>query len=176
MVRRIDFQRGTIWIARVRITSPSNEDEASCLLQREVDCIQLVKERIRVPVPTIFGYIASARNKIGAPFMLMECLPGNVGLDLSGVVIPAQYKAFFHKEMARFQVSCSGMLGGRPALMIQKTEISSITFPKFGAIIKLQDGATTSAFSLDSVGLSVRQQSTFMHGPIQRNLPRQWTG
>ncbi|CAD6565669.1 MAG: hypothetical protein ASARMPREDX12_006713 [Alectoria sarmentosa] len=123
MVRRVIFQSGTRWIARVRITTTMNEDEGSRLLQREVDCIQLVQERTSVPVPTIFGYIASARNVIGAPFMLMECLSGNVGVDLSGVEIPAQHKASFHREMARFQ-----------------TEISSITFPKIGAIVKLQDG------------------------------------
>lgn len=118
MVRRICFERGTKWIARVRITTTLNENEGSHLLQREVDCIQLVRERTSVPVPTIFGYNASAKNKIGAPFMLMECFSGNVGVDLSGVAIPAQCKAFFHQEMARFQVNCSGTSGGRTALMI----------------------------------------------------------
>lgn len=104
MVRRVHFQDGTRWVARVRITTPMNEGEGSRLLQREVDCIQLVKERTSVPVPTVFGYVASAENDIGAPFMLMECLPGNVGVDLSGVEIPARYKASFHEEMARLQV------------------------------------------------------------------------
>lgn len=103
MVRRVNFQDGTRWIARVRMTISINEDEGAELLQREIDCMQLVKERTSVPVPKVFGYIASA-NDIGAPFMLMECLPGNVGTDLSGVEIPAQYKASFRREMARFQV------------------------------------------------------------------------
>lgn len=118
MVRRVIFQGGTRWIARVRITTPMNEDEGSRLLQREVDCIQLVKERTSVPIPTIFGYIASASNVIGAPFMLMECLSGNVGVDLSGVEIPAQYKASFHGEMARFQVRKFGILAARMTLTV----------------------------------------------------------
>ena len=118
VVRRICFERGTKWIARVRITTTLNGNEGSRLLQREVDCIQLVRERTSVPVPTIFGYNASAKNKIGAPFMLMECFSGNVGVDLSGVAIPAQCKAYFHQEMARFQVNCSGTSGRRTALMI----------------------------------------------------------
>lgn len=113
MVRRIDFQGGTRWIARIRITTPENQDQESGLLQGEVDCIQLVKQRTSVPVPTIFGYIASAKNDIGAPFMLMECLPGNVGVDLSGVEIPAQYKASFHRKMARFQVYHCDILAAR---------------------------------------------------------------
>lgn len=109
MVRRINFQGGTRWIARLRITTPITEEEGSRLLQREIDCMHLVKERTSVPVPTVFGYIASVKNDIGAPFMLMECLSGNVGLDLSGVEIPAQHKASFHREMARFQVRKIGI-------------------------------------------------------------------
>ena len=118
MVRRICFQRGIQGITRVRNTTPLNEEEGGCLLQREVDCIQLVRERTSVRVPTIFGYIASAKNKIGAPFILMEFFSGNVGLDLSGITILAQYKTFFHREMARFQVNYSNIPGERIALMI----------------------------------------------------------
>ena len=118
MVRRVQFQDGTRWIARVRISTPVNEDEASRLLQREIDCIQLVKERTSVPVPTVFGYVASAKNDVGAPFMLMECLSGNVGVDLSGVEIPARYKASFHEEMARLQVRRFGILAACTALTV----------------------------------------------------------
>lgn len=118
MVRRVNFQGGTRWIARVRITTPVNEDEGSRLLQREVDCIQLVKERTSVPTPTVFGYIAGAKNEIGAPFMLMECLPGNNGIDLSGVEIPAEYKASFHGEMARLHVREAGILAACTALTL----------------------------------------------------------
>lgn len=119
MVRLINFQGGAQWIARVRMSTPMDEDEGGRLLQREVDCIHLVKERTSVPVPTVFGYIASAKNNIGAPFMLMECLSGNVGVDLSGVEIPAQYKASFHGEMARFQVRKLSILAARTALTVK---------------------------------------------------------
>ena len=118
IVRQIDFRRGTRWIARLRMTTPMNEDEGSRLLQREVDCISLVKERTSVPIPTIFGYIASAKNDIGAPFMLMECLSGNTGVDLSGVEIPAQYKSSFHGEMAKLQVGMVEIIATRPALTV----------------------------------------------------------
>ena len=116
MVRRINFRDGTRWIGRVRITTPINGDEGRRLLQREVDCMELVKERTSVPVPTVFGYVVSAKNDFGAPFMLMECLSGNVGIDLHGVEIPAQYKASFHREMARFQVRLVCILAKRTAL------------------------------------------------------------
>ncbi len=118
MLRRVNFQGGTRWIARVRITTPMNEDEGVHLLQREVGCIQVVREGINVPLPTIFGYIASVKSDIGAPFMLMECFSGDIGVDLSGVEILAQYKASFHREMARFQVSEFGILAAHTALTV----------------------------------------------------------
>lgn len=107
MVRIVKFQDGSRWIARLRMTTGMSEDGQSELVQREVDCLQLVKERSTVPVPTVFGYMASVRNEIGAPFMLMECLPGNTGADLNGDInhgIPSQHKSSFYAAMARFHV------------------------------------------------------------------------
>ena len=107
LIRIINFQDDSRWIARLRMTTSMSEDEQSGLIQREVDCLQLVKERNVVPVPTVFGYKASARNEIGAPFMLMECLSGNIIPDLSGDTahgVPSQHKSSFYAEMARLQV------------------------------------------------------------------------
>ena len=118
IVRQIDFRRGTRWIARLRMTTPTNEDEGSRLLQREVDCISLVKERSSVPIPAVYGYIASAKNDIGAPFMLMECFSGNTGVDLGGVEIPAQYKSAFHGEMAKLQVGIFDIFVAHPTLTV----------------------------------------------------------
>ena len=36
--------------------------------------------------------------------MLMECLPGNVAMDLNFAFVPTQYKSSCYSEMARFQV------------------------------------------------------------------------
>ena len=110
LIRIVQFQDGSRWIARLRMdTSPSEEDQ-SRLVQSEVDCLHLVKERTTVPVPTVFGYITSPQNEIGAPFMLMECLFGNTGVDLNrneAHGIPFQHKPSFYEEMARLQVSPS---------------------------------------------------------------------
>ena len=46
------------------------EADSQCrYFQREVDYIQLVRERAHTPVPALFGYVASADNHIGAPIM-----------------------------------------------------------------------------------------------------------
>ena len=110
LIRIIQFYDGSRWIARLRMDTGQSEEEQSRLVQREVDCLQLVKERTTVPVPMICGYITSTQNEIGAPFMLMECLPGNTGVDLNGNEahgVPFKHKPSFYKEMARLQVSPS---------------------------------------------------------------------
>lgn len=109
MIRILDFADGSRWIARLRMLSTKTgvEADAECrYFQREVDCIQLVKERIRIPVPALFGYIASANNHIGAPIMFQECLPGNCAMDLNVLKeIPTQHKSTFFAAMSELQVS-----------------------------------------------------------------------
>lgn len=79
LIRIINFASGTRWVAKFRIPTSNGEenDTSEVIVQREVDCMQLVKERTRVPVPKVFGYIADPKNEIGGSFMLMECSSGN---------------------------------------------------------------------------------------------------
>lgn len=110
LVRLIKFENGTRWIARFRIPSSHRDenDAADRVLQQEVDCLQLVKERTNVPVPTVFGYIASPDNDIGGSFLLMECLSGNAAIDLERrVSMSLQQRESFYGEIARIQVSSS---------------------------------------------------------------------
>ena len=111
LIRMLQFHDGSRWIARLRMTTSQSEEEGqSRLVQREVDCLQLVKERTTVPVPMVFGYMTSTQNEIGAPFMLMECLYGNTGVDLNrneAHGVPSKHKLSFYDEMARLQVGPS---------------------------------------------------------------------
>ena len=120
IVRILNFANGERWIARLRM--PPIDDEANILLQREVDCMMLVRERSGVPVPDIYGHQATA-DLLGAPFMLLECLQGNAAIDLNNRLIPSEHKTSFYTALAKYQ-----------------TEISSITFPKIGSIARLPDG------------------------------------
>lgn len=126
LVRIIKFDNNTRWIARLRITtSDAIANGAFALtLQEEVDCMQLVKERTSIPVPTVFGYIANPQNDIGASFMLIECLIGNTAISLEcEEPMTSQQRTAFYAEMARIQ-----------------TEMSSLTFPKIGTVIRLHSG------------------------------------
>lgn len=107
LVRIINFKNGTQWIARLRIIFGEKASEASAhILQEEVDCMKLVKERTSIPVPTVFGYIADPQNEVGASFMLIECLLGNSAARLQEVVpMSSQQRTTFYADMARIQVS-----------------------------------------------------------------------
>ncbi|CAF9925755.1 hypothetical protein IMSHALPRED_006780 [Imshaugia aleurites] len=105
LVRILEFADGARWMARL-----------------EVDCMKLVRELTSVPVPEIYGHNASA-DLIGAPFILMEALYGNVAVDMDGSLIPNEQKFLFYSSLARYQA-----------------EISSITFPKIGSIIQGPNG------------------------------------
>lgn len=110
LVRIINFANGTRWIARFRIpSSHANENESSDrVLQQEAHCMQLVKERTSVPVPTVFGYVAGPKNDIGGSFILMECLSGNVVTNLRDrAPMSPEHRKSFYAEIARFQVSWS---------------------------------------------------------------------
>ena len=110
LVRIINFASGTRWVAKIRIpTSNESRNNASeIILQDEVDIMQLVRERTRVPVPKVFGYIADPNNEIGGSFMLIECLPGNAAIDLHNrtPMTPEQKKSFYD-ELAGIQVCSS---------------------------------------------------------------------
>ena len=107
LVRIINFASGTRWVAKVRIPSGKGEeyDASEFILQEEVNLMQLVKERTRVPVPKVFGYIADPDNEIGGSFMLIECLSGNAAIDLHNrtPMSPEQKKSFYD-ELAGIQV------------------------------------------------------------------------
>ena len=109
MIRILNFGDGSRWVARLRMLSTKIgvEADSQCrYFQREVDCIQLVRERARIPVPALFGYIASADNHIGAPVMFQECLPGNCGMDMNDrMEVPTQHKPTFFAAMSELQVS-----------------------------------------------------------------------
>ena len=120
VVRILNFTNGARWMARIRL--PPTNQEANRLVQGEVDCMKLVRELTSVPVPEIYGYSADT-DLIGAPFILMESLQGNAAVDLNNRLIHPEHKSSFYRSLAEYQV-----------------EISSITFPKIGSLIRKPDG------------------------------------
>jgi hypothetical protein len=106
MVRILKFTDQEQWIARLRMPSldwtasqPTSSD-----MESECHTISLVESVTQVPVAHVHAFEPSILNPAKAPFMLMECLRGNVGMDL-GIEVPPQHKEAFFNDLAKIHVS-----------------------------------------------------------------------
>ena len=108
MVRIIEFTDGTRWVARLRMPplskSGSCEDALKAIRHCEFNAISLVRQKTSIPIPEIHAFEPQSDCNVNAPFMLMGCLEGNVGMDL-GMMIPPKYKQAFLRSLAKIHVS-----------------------------------------------------------------------
>ncbi|UPK93058.1 hypothetical protein LCI18_003993 [Fusarium solani-melongenae] len=112
MVRIIDFIDGVRWVARLRLPSL----------------------RTNLPIPEIHAYEARSDCSVKAPFMLMDCLEGNVGMDL-GMEIPPGYKQVFLSGLAKIHV-----------------QLSTVQLPQIGTIVSLNADGTCQQGPIPGLG------------------------
>ena len=108
VVRELVFDDDVHWIARVNLPemNPNTDENVSnpisfswtpasaAAMQSEIDTMSFVREYTDIPVPHVFFYDISAINPVGAPYMFMECIKGDSGMDMPAQYeIPAQYQA-----------------------------------------------------------------------------------
>jgi aminoglycoside phosphotransferase (APT) family kinase protein len=107
MVRIIKFADKIRWVARLRMPSlakSGSDDEAlTTITNCEINAISIVRRKTAIPVPQIHAFEVESGQSIKAPFMLMDCLEGNVGMDL-GMNIPPEYKHAFLSSLAKIHV------------------------------------------------------------------------
>lgn len=107
LVRVIEFADDTRWVARLRmppLTRNDNEAANACkIMKSEYKTISLIQRESQIPVPHVHLFEANPSRSIGAQFMLMDCLRGNVGMDLS-MKIPPEHKVDVYASMAGIQV------------------------------------------------------------------------
>lgn len=107
VVRRLDFQDGTSWVARLQLHTTT---ESLQRLIHEVCTIQVIRKQSAIPVPEIFAYETSCDNNIGVAFMIMEYIPADTAMDSFGGwqvhkgKTPTRFKRQFYATMARIQV------------------------------------------------------------------------
>ncbi|KAF4417969.1 protein kinase-like (PK-like) protein [Fusarium austroafricanum] len=88
MVRIIEFEDGDRWVARLKLPSllkPDTSEPEQALDARmsyEFNTISFLREKTSIPIPKIHAFEARPHCSVGAPFMLMDCLKGNVGMDI----------------------------------------------------------------------------------------------
>lgn len=109
LVKEIVFDDDVHWIARVRIPAVNFSADENFIpkpvshswtankaaeMQSEIDTMAFLRERTDIPVPQVFKYETTPNNKVGAPYMLMECCFGTCAVDMpdSRSDIPIQFK------------------------------------------------------------------------------------
>lgn len=106
MVRVIQFTDGTQWAARLRL--PPLEGEETLDIAKSIECeistMTLVRLKTSIPVPQVYKFDSSSKCSVKAPFMLMECLDGNAGMDLA-MEVPLEHQQHFWERLAKIQVS-----------------------------------------------------------------------
>jgi hypothetical protein len=126
VVRRLDFQDGTSWVARLQLQTTADSPQR---LIHEVCTTRVIREQSAIPVPEIFAYESNCDNDVGVAFMLMEYIPADTAMDSFGGYpvhkgkTPPEFKTQFYATMARIQV-----------------EIASVRFPQIGSVIQCSDG------------------------------------
>ena len=107
LVRRLDFQNGPRWVARIQL--PKHTPEALERLECEVHTMAAARERSEIPVPEVYAYKLDC-SVAGAPFMLMEFIAGDTAMDSFGGYdvhkgeIPRELRAKALAVMADVQV------------------------------------------------------------------------
>jgi hypothetical protein len=77
--------------------------EASDSMIAEAAVNSLVISTTKIPVPRVHAVEPHWSSVAKGPFMLMDCLQGNVGIDL-GMRVPEDRKPSFFAELARIHV------------------------------------------------------------------------
>lgn len=138
VVRIIEFDNGIRWIARLRLPPFDSSDgvgNSPTMMelreQSEYTTMSLVRKMTNIPIPEVHAVETSKHNSSGAPFMLMDCLPGNVGIDLS-MEVPSAYNQKFIHDLAKIHVSCRGALQIRSALILDRSSCPRYGFPRSG--------------------------------------------
>ncbi|PKY08131.1 hypothetical protein P168DRAFT_9365 [Aspergillus campestris IBT 28561] len=70
---------------------------------REYWTICLVRRESTIPVPRVHLFETDTNSSVGAQFMLMDCLQGNAGRDLS-MNIPPEHKLDVYARMAEIHI------------------------------------------------------------------------
>ena len=75
-------------------------------MESEIATMKFIAESTDIPVPTIFGHRTSIEgNPVKLPYMLMQCIRGNMLFDLGGPgILTSEQKSRIQKSIASIQV------------------------------------------------------------------------
>jgi Phosphotransferase enzyme family len=153
MVRIIRFMDEVQWVARLRLPSLKDGEKFSDIaksIECEASTIAFVRQRTRVPVPEVYAFESDSNCSAKAPFMLMECLNGNVGMDL-GMEVPPEHQQAFFKGLAEIHVSKSPC-GDTATYFVFQVELSTVQLPMIGTIQRINEDGTIQQGPIPGLG------------------------
>ncbi|KID94310.1 Protein kinase-like domain protein, partial [Metarhizium majus ARSEF 297] len=115
IVRRIKLtERGELWLARIPIICgpPVPEPDSSWwtsgkqfTMESEIATMKFISQSTDIPVPRVFAYNTGLeKNPVGLPYLLMECIEGNMLYDLGGPnVLTEEQRIKLRKSIASIQ-------------------------------------------------------------------------
>ncbi|SPQ21223.1 9af30532-7a5b-49fa-85a3-9d7538ffefe9 [Thermothielavioides terrestris] len=140
LVRKIEFDDGLAWIARLRMPAlpgepsgaagPHPSERIRLEMQSELDTMEFIRQKTNIPVPRVYAYDLDHHNTVGSPFSILEYFHGNTAEEVSASYpgdhegIPAQFQEKFWRQVATIM-----------------TQLAAIRLPKIGSIFR--DGANS---------------------------------
>ncbi|KAK9773057.1 hypothetical protein AB5N19_05763 [Seiridium cardinale] len=126
VIRILEFQdsQHTRWVVSIPKDGPCETKKRNFGLRAEVDVMMLLNEK-GLSIPRIFDYELNADNPVGAAFILMEFLPGNVAMDAFGGweshrgLLPLEYRPKLYSGIATLQ-----------------KKLASVRFSKIGIVVR----------------------------------------
>ncbi|KAI9789351.1 MAG: hypothetical protein M1816_006240 [Peltula sp. TS41687] len=137
IVRRLVFaDEREPWLARIPIIPakpPFGDEERSgwwtterkFTMESEIATMKYIAETGKVPVPSIYGHKASVeRNPVKLPYLLMQCIRGNMFYDLGGPsVLACEQRAKVQRSIALLQY-----------------QMATVSLSKLGSLVLKADG------------------------------------
>ena len=112
IVRRVEIgEQGDSWLVRIPKLRglPEAENWTSkrqFTMESEIATMKYIATSTKIPVPKVFAYdLHISGNPVKAPYLLMECIKGNMLYDIGGPgVLTAQKLQQMNKSIAWIQV------------------------------------------------------------------------
>ncbi|TDZ15457.1 hypothetical protein Cob_v011643 [Colletotrichum orbiculare MAFF 240422] len=126
------FDDGVRWVARLRMPPIGSSDafensneSIEAMETCEYNTISLVRQKTSIPIPEVHSIEARWDCDVKAPFMLMDCLPGNVGIMDLGMKVPPGFKPKFLRRLAQMHV-----------------QLATVQLPMIGTILSRNEDGT----------------------------------
>ncbi|OAA55463.1 Aminoglycoside phosphotransferase [Cordyceps fumosorosea ARSEF 2679] len=102
LVLKVAFSDNVYWIARVQHSpvDSSHAREHTLDMLSEIATMKTLHSRTSIPVPMVFDFDTSPSNEFGFPYILMECLNGQILDSTIARQVPAEYLQHVARQLA----------------------------------------------------------------------------